>query len=647
MMKNRGTIPSLKSTVTQLLAQLTGNAFQKIFEADLAEKALQRKCTSYKRKRSRSCDTEEQGNLNKKARVSGDRDRNINISKKRALEDAEEEDVYYKRRKTSLGSVDCVKLGLNEIDYNICKDDTTVNYFCKSDCIIDILRNYFQTLPSPCWDQYSNSLLNILTNLSKIQILNNDCLKNVLRYVACDKLERFSTKLIEPFAGDIMDIFYNQLKYCRNLLSLEITFTPNSESPLVKMLMAFQRLKHLQSLYLVPNTKYSYHWIFDEIAHNCPKLRELKVVYDGDNFLPNQGISVLKLCRNLCAIWLLNFGRKSETKSLAELLKSLVNVKVLFHKELPNAILELTKDESDDIINLYDQTTTDLCCPESIDYITQRDHESRPALLGLERVDLCWYQEGIGYQLVYIPTSYLLQVARACPKISLINLIGSTCLSQVIARLPNLQAIVLMQTSFALSLRCTLKSQRMEKLTVLRLSDVWDITYDMISYIAYACINLQVLSISCSSLEARGRLVCPLKRPPFENLRHLTLVPGPLENCPSLTAPLSWELGTELTRYLFRETWQLSFIHIYYKQDDLPAEDTPTEALLEEVLCTSRPHLQSLLLEWPPALSHDFVKNLVEACPDLCKLGSLTTWPFTNEQRAFLITSYGHDIDIS
>ncbi|XP_066954957.1 uncharacterized protein [Macrobrachium rosenbergii] len=644
-MKGRRFIPSLKSTVTHRLAQLTGNAFHKIFEADLAEKASQRKWTGNKRKRSCSCDNEEQGFLNKRARVGDSREDNINKHGKRTLEDAEVVDL--KRKKSRKIIVNCKTPDFVNINHTKSKDDMTVTYFYRSDCMLDTLRKYFRTLPTTCWDHYSNSLLNVLTDVSRIQSLDKEFLNYVIQYIACDKLENFSTKTIEPFASNIADTFYNQLKNCRNLSSLEITFRPDGDSHHVKMLMAFQRLRHLQSLYLVPNTKYSYHWIFDEIAQHCSKLRELKILYDGDSFSANQEIVVLKSCRSLCALWLFNYGRKSETKSLAELLKTLVNLKILFHKELPNAILDLTNNELYNEDHLNNQLTKDLCCPDSIGYLTEGSGESRQALLGLERVDLCWYLESIGYQLIYIPTSYLLRIAQTCPKISLINLIGSTCLSQMIAKLPNLQAIVLMQTSFALSMRCTLNNQCMEKLTVLRLSDVWDITYDMISYVAHSCINLQILSISCSSLEARGRLVYPRKRPPFGQLRHLTLVPGPLENRPSLTARSSWELGSELTKYLLRETSLLSFIHIYYKQDDLPIEDTPTEAVLEEVLCTHRPYLQSLLLDWPPALSSDFVGNVVEACPDLCKLGNLTTWPFTSDQRALLITSYGHVIDIS
>ncbi|KAK7084885.1 hypothetical protein SK128_001558, partial [Halocaridina rubra] len=410
------------------------------------------------------------------------------------------------------------------------------------------------------------------------------------------------------------------------------------------------RLKHLHKLHLLPERKYSYHWVLQDIAQNCPKLRELKIIYDGDCLMEENGISILQNCKYLQAIWFFNYGRRSETGSVCQLLKMLPTLKILFHKELPNAILELTQGE-ERTWNYYvadASRTTDMCCLDSLDYTRTYELQSEAlSSLSLERVDLCWYQAGIGYQSIYIPSSYLLRVAQTCPNISILNLIGSTCLRQIISRLPKLQVIILQQTSFATSLRCALKGNSLDKLTVLRLSDVWDITYDMMSYLAQSCSSLQVLSISCSSLQARGRLVYPSRRAPYPSLRHLILTPSTLECRPALTAPSAWHLGKNLLKYILKDAFSIKTVHVQLKDDELPVEDIPTSSDLEEVFASKKESMTEILLEWPPHISPDFVANIVEGCPKLSKLGEVTTWPLTHEQCANIITGFHHVIDIS
>ncbi|KAG7178195.1 hypothetical protein Hamer_G003990 [Homarus americanus] len=98
--------------------------------------------------------------------------------------------------------------------------------------------------------------------------------------------------------------------------------------------------------------------------------------------------------------------------------------------ELPNAILELTCERGNTVGDSA-ATPTHQQLDEENSW-TDKQTRTMDYQLGLERVDLCWYQRGVGYQLVYVPSSYLMRVAQACPKVKLLNLVGPPCLAQVV-----------------------------------------------------------------------------------------------------------------------------------------------------------------------------------------------------------------------
>lgn len=603
-----------------------------------------------KRKRSYSCGDDEGEELPLQKRV---RRENIyqfmeGVKNKRTIDNLDTNEPTHKKPKLdeTHKKSDVVEPGSSVNSYQEnSKDDIGVTYYTASDTMFNVIKQYFVRLSPTMWNDYGKSLVSEILRKIRFENMDGKYLRKVIEYIFCEKLCCFSTVAIENFSSDLKGIIYEKLRHCRRLLSLEITVIPRDDGDLVNATLSFHRLRHLQSLSLLPPTRYSFHWAVREVAQHCIKLRELKIVYNGDQFTAGGGIMCLGNRVSLSALWLFNFGRKSESRYLSEVLRSLPNLKILFHKELPNAILELTCGSGG---RVDDDPATEQ--PVADDCASGRVVGQVPAgswQLCLERVDLCWYQRGLGYQLVYVPSSYLLRVAQACPSVRLLNLVGPPCLAQVIASLPCLQVITLQQASLTSCLRCTLKEVNLERITELRVSDVWDVTHDLISAVACACSSLQVLSITSSSLEAQGDLLTPPHRPSFPCLQEATLVPTTLQGRPSLTSPPVWQLGAALTAYILKGTSLLTSLHLQYKRDDIPEGDVPSERDLEAALCGPRPALRQLVLEWPPAASPQLVWGLVQACPALTTLARVTTWPLTTHQCASLMAHYGPQLDIT
>ncbi|XP_045597221.1 uncharacterized protein [Procambarus clarkii] len=647
-MAERGRLQSLESLSRTKAVKLTLTALTNILLQEEQECSSSRERDRCKRKRSYSCGCDEKGELrlNKKVKVDG-ACHNFVTSKmrKRKLDDNESDETIhkYKRQKfhESFKNFDLNEEErlVNNFEERKSKDDTDISYKVTCNVMLTSLKQFFFNLSPKMWTDYGKSLIRETLRMIRLENLDKKHLNKVTEHVLCDKLLFFSTMEIENFSSDFEGVIYDRLRHCRKLLSLEITVIPRDERDVITATLSLQRLRNLRCLSLLPPTRYSFHWVIHALSQQCFNLRELKIVYNGDLFDPGRGVSCLQHCQNLGALWLFNFGRKSETKCVSELLRSLHNLKVLFHKELPNAILELTCDKG------HSLEQTDVCSAASKWPVRQPSTMS--CHLSMERVDLCWYQRAVGYQLVYVPSSYLLRVAQACPKIKLLNLVGPPCLAQVVANLPCLQAIILHQASLASCLKCSLKGVNLDKISELRVSDVWDVTHDIVSAIASRCPNLQVLSIINSSLEARGDLLTPQHRPAFQCLREVILVPTTLHGRPCLTSPSIWQLGAALTAYIFSGASSLISIHVQYKSEDIPDDDIPSEQDLEAALCCPRPGLRHLVLACPPVASPHLADVVIGACPTLTTLGSLATWPLTSHQCAALIASYHHQLDIT
>ncbi|XP_053633777.1 uncharacterized protein [Cherax quadricarinatus] len=644
-MTERVHLQSLESFSRIQTARLTLKAITNILlQEKLEDTSNEDQDKKYKRKRSYSCDQEE-GELHYNKKVKVIEALHQFMTSKRKLGDQENDEATHSDKRRKLD--ECFEIYdknkpenlVNKCPSDKSKDDIGVSYCITSNMFND-LKKYFVNLSPKMWTNYGKVLIS--ETLKKIMLENIDKmhLKKVIEYIFCEKLTAFSTMTIENFSTDFEEVIYSRLKHCRKLLFLEITVIPREARDIISATLSLQRLKNLQCLWLLPSTRYSFHWALEVVAQQCSKLCELKVVYSSDLFDAGKGVACLQNCRSLTALWLFNFGRKSETLYVSELLRSLPDLKILFHKELPNAILEL---RSEKVTFTHDQP--ELYSGESS--ATEGQPQAVSCQLCMERVDLCWYQRAVGYQLVYVPSSYLMGMAQVCPKLKLLNLVGPPCLAQVIASLPCLQTLVLHQASLASCLKCSLRDVTLNKISDLRVSDVWDLTHDMISAIACGCPNLEVLSITCSRLEAVGTLQPPPHRSAFPCLREVTLVPTTLYDLPALTSPTVWQLGAALTAYILTGASSLTSIHLQYKAVDIPHYDVPSEQHLEAALCCPRPALRHIKLEWPPAASLQFVGDVLAACPALSTLGSITTWPLTTHQCATLVARYGSLLHIT
>lgn len=612
--------------------KITLSAINNILLQDkLCHRTLSREC---RRKRSYSCSDDTQVNLpkHKKSRTAEDQDVSGPSSQgKRAREPEHDDDdiAHWKRRKENDGpSLGRATLVPNPVprQQQGTRDDEGVRYRVSGSEKLEALKHYLSGLPPSMWTAYGSSLIDRAIRKVRFEHVDDKFLGKIIEHIFSEKLLSFSTVSVENYSTGLEATLFDKLIKCIRLVVLEVTVVPQGETDVVAASIALQRLSHLRSLSLLPSCRYSYHWAVSHVARHCQALRELKIVYDGDLFDSVNELTRLQNCSKMTSLWLFNFGRKTETKVLTQLMNSLEKLKVLFHKELPNAIMALHGARSTG--------------EQALEQRVERQ-------LALERVDLCWYQRAVGYQLVYVPSSYLLQVAKVCPQIRVLNLVSPPCLAKVVKNLPQLRVLVLQQASLTSCLACTLNNLGLSRVTEIRATDVCDVTHDIISALARGCPHLQVLNIINSSLKARGDLQTPTHRHPFPCLRQLTLVPVMIHGRPSLTNPSIWQLGAQLTSYLLGGASQLTAIHLHYKPEDIIDGDLPTAHFLEAVFICHRPALRSLLLEWPPAVSPGLVGAVVRACPALTTLASILTWPLTSHQRAAIVTRHGRHIDIT
>lgn len=628
--------PTLQTLAREETCKLTLNAINNILLQEDNEVYHRKLCSDGKRKRTYSCGDETQVKLTarKKTKAACDQHVQIITTKGKRVREQEHDDVdtvHRKRRKgnveSSQGSDSLATSSLpNHQPASGSKDDVTVHYRMSASEKMESLRHYYTDLTPSMWTAYGTSLVDKVIRKIRFESMDNKTLGKTIEHIFCAKLLSFSTVAIERYVSNLEKIIFDKLAKCTRLEKLEMTVVPSGERDVVAATLALQRLGHLHSLSLLPSSRFSYHWVISQLACHCHALRELKIVYNGDLFDSTNEVAGLHRCTRLTSLWLFNFGRNSEIREVSQLMELLQNLKVLFHKELPNAILELKGS----------WRTGEQVRPPKVGL-----------QLGLERVDLCWHQRAIGYQLVYVPSSHLMQVAKVCPQLKVLNLVGPPYLAQVLENLPHLHVLILQQASLTSCLACALNNLGLSRITELRVTDVWDVTHDIISAIACGCPHLQVLNIINSSLEARGDLQTLTHRPPFPNLRQVTLVPVMIHSRPPLTTPSVWQLGAQLTSYLLSGASQLTDIYLHYKPEDILDGDLPAAQLFQDILSCPRLGLCSVRLEWPPAVSPGLVRAMVRACPALATVASIITWPLTSHQRAAIVTQHGRCIDIT
>ena len=611
--------PTLQALMREEACKLTFTTLNNILLQETDEVNHRKLCCNGKRKRVHSCIDYPS---NKKTRTTTG-----NRKREREQEHDDDDAAHRKKQKGADGpsqaSSSTPTTSTQPSESSKC--DVTVQHCLTGSEKLEALKDYFFDLTPSMWTAYASSLVDKVMRKIRFETVDSKILGKTLEYILNGKLLSFSTVTIERYSSGLETIIFDKLMKCIRMEILEVTVVP-SGSDVEAASFTLQRLAHLHSLSLLPSSRFSYHWAVSHLARHCQSLRELRIVYNGDLFDNTNELSSLQRCGRLASLWLFNFGRNSEMREVSHLMESLENLKVLFHKELPNAILEL-------------QST------RGTGEETQPSGAGRH--LGLERVDLCWHQRGIGYQLVYVPSSHLLQVAKVCPQIRVLNLVGPPCLAQVLDNLPHLHVLILQQASLTSCLACTLNNLGLGRLTELRVTDVWDVTHDIISALACGCLHLQVLNIINSSLEARGDLQELSHRPPFPHLRQMIMVPVMIHSRPPLTTPSVWQLGAQLTSYLLGGASQLTDIRLYYRPEDILDGDLPSAQHMDDLLSCPRLALRSLQLEWLPAVSPGLVGALVRACPALATVSSIITWPLTSSQRAAIVTQHGRCIDIT
>ncbi|CAL4072377.1 unnamed protein product [Meganyctiphanes norvegica] len=603
---------TLKDLALQNLIKSTIRSLQNIGDTELIDVE---KIKVNKRTRSYSCNDIDCENTSVNKNGSGKYILDTAVPGKRKHEN--EDDVHIRKRRKCLneGTFKIIsRRNHQETLINKSNDDIGVKYLYREP--YENIRNYLNALPTALWNNYSQELSKSLISTIYIGILGTSTVRQGLKLVLNNKITKISTSNLKYFCTEVEGLIYNRIGSCRNLGVLDFTMVPENNAHIECLKQSFRNLLRLKYLSLVTEEKYSFHWAFNIISENCKILVELKIVYDCDFFNEGDSILCLKENKRLEALWLFNMGRNCETQHLKDILNCLTSLKILYHKELPNAILE---------------------------YCEQREYKR----LLLKRIDLCWFQKGLGYQLVYIPPDYMRVIAGVCPEINLLNLISPACLLEITEKLPNLRCLLIQQVSIQTCLQGIMVRNLGTKLTVIRLADVWDITYDLLSSIANGCPFLQVLSISSSVLQDMGSLITPSDRPAFPCLREAILVREELGDRSPLIKTADWKMGKFLTMFLLKGAKKLSKLHLQYDKFQLPDYDTPSENDLKYSLECCSKSLKSFELLFPPQMSHEFVRWLLNTCPILVNLSDIRTWPIDVHERLELMDKYKSILHIS
>ncbi|KAK7084884.1 hypothetical protein SK128_001557, partial [Halocaridina rubra] len=197
-------------------------AFQKLCTED-SDQSDRKRDWICKRKRSYSFDEDHKGHLSKKIRSKAQFDPSGDYNRKRVLDyidEDEETERNTKCRKTE--NVKDVHSQVKAISQMQTRDDMKITYFVPMDKLMS-LKNYFRSMPTTSWDQYSIELLNRVNNKIQQNEMNKNSVKKIWQYILCEKLNNFSTKDIYNLTNDYDDNISDNLKYCINLTSLEST----------------------------------------------------------------------------------------------------------------------------------------------------------------------------------------------------------------------------------------------------------------------------------------------------------------------------------------------------------------------------------------------------------------------------------------
>ena len=554
-----------------------------------------------------------------KRKLPDDTNKNENKTKKIKLDN-------FNHKFQNLNSKNFVKKLPNEKIFPF-KDDYFISHITNIDPVISI-KIFLQIIPDSLYTKLAEFWLKTLNEYLYLGIIKKSSVIKTLEVVLCQKLLYFSTDYLSIFHHEYENIIFFKLNYCRRLQNLNITKSLNKSSS--NFIKPFKVLTNLQTLVLIPENKYSFHWTFPLIA-NCKKLRELRILYNGDEICSSEeGIIKLESCQMIKKISLFNFGKKSETTHLTNLISKNNDIRFIFHKELPIALMNVLNNDE------YSQNINSLCS------------KCNNIILPLETLYSSVKISAIGYQLIYYSEEHIYQIIKMCPYLIHLQLLNPQGLEHILDKLKYLKSLSIQQLDFE---QCLLKSFIKEYsygLTNLQLTDVLNLTQYHICLIAYRCPNLEVLRISNCNFKSIGKIEYPKDRIPFPLLRELmfrfTLSD---DSSPLITVPKIWQPSKRTLKYLLKDSSQLKIIDIQFNLEEGGAiyEKIKELELTEMLFCKLK--LESLKLTSPPITNYMlFLENLLKSCPKICTVSDPESWNVDEIQKKEIFKKYKFRLNI-
>ncbi|XP_076067388.1 uncharacterized protein LOC143040334 [Oratosquilla oratoria] len=568
----------------------------------------------------------------------------------------------------------------------------------------DKITTYLSALPVSQWRELTGSMLKrvqelILTENDNVTI--SDLIK-VIRCLFCGKLCDFSTDDFPFDTEDYTDVVISAIRKAVNLERLSFSLPLKDE---VKKGILTENLSHLgrlQILHFMAKDRYSFHWVLPTIARFCTGIKELKIIYDASEFKEDENIRCLQNCSCLTHLDLFSYSGRSELKDITYLLENFVHIKHFFHKELPNAIMSLYDEwtsrrwvsSNDSGGQQYNSTTN---TEETAEVKGERGLESSRGralwkVLSLESLDLCCCQRGVGFQLMYLPGTYLESIAHLTPRLKSLRVVSHSCLKDMIKCLRNLESLSLHNSDFLRILGPALVEGFLANLQNLELCDIVRLDNDMLRIVGHNCKQLKSFSIIHSNFFDEGTLelsqfsfvsstLLPPSAPtttssssslssspstsssstnpfslvrgdaPFSNLSTLTLLFTPPADRPFLSVPTTWQLGASHLRFLLGSSSTLTSFRMEYRQGEgrggALARNALTEPILLQLFRVPRPFLTSVELLFPPVESCAVIEVLLKSCPLLEYVKDLNSWQVPSSEVDRILSNYSHKLDIT
>nr|BDW09912.1 MAG: hypothetical protein [Marsupenaeus japonicus pemonivirus] len=400
-----------------------------------------------------------------------------------------------------------------------------------------------------------------------------------------------------------MDIdLYGMISHCTTLRTLSLHRVPVCHADVDCLNNTFRSLRHLQLLYLIPLEEgCSFHWAIGPVAQYCRDLRELRIVYDGNALSEEtRGIEHLSQCRTLESLWLFDTSNYADPQIdvVCCLLKELLGLKFFFHRHMIQAILKLREDGETRKLAL-----------ERLDTWLEKFH------LDISSSEIRIEPLGVPMHKAVLCPSSLMSLVDSCPNVKSITLGRPPIRIDEVARtLPRIRKLKLFEFElFTCKLGDTLSKEGLLRyLTVLGLTEVTGVNYDLFSSLAIACPDLEVLNISRSCISREGSLRMPdVQNVALPHLRELKLTRRVDIRISEGLSTFSgdWHVGKVLLSYLLAGALDIRKLHVQFDEIQLEESDVPSHDYLMEMILPLK-HLSHLHLMNPPDYNRVFASLL-------------------------------------